>query len=88
MNESVLGPGLCFCVNESVQRSIANGKVRPAREIVKQEMADLSCRKPIEELDTLVDCSKVVAELGWDQPQSLDESLVRYQGRESIKPYD
>ena len=65
-----------------------NLEQRPAREIVKQEMADLSCRKPIEELDTLVDCSKVVAELGWDQPQSLDESLVRYQGRESIKPYD
>ncbi len=65
-----------------------NLEQRPGREIVEQEMADLPCRKPIEELDTLVDCSKVVAELGWDQPQSLDESLAKYKGRESIKPYD
>jgi len=65
-----------------------NLEQRPAREVVDEEMADAPCRKPIEELDTLVDCSKVEAELGWHQPQSLEESLSKYQGRESIKPYD
>jgi nucleoside-diphosphate-sugar epimerase len=65
-----------------------NLEQRPAREIVEQEMADLPCRKPIEEMDSLVDCSKVEAELGWYQPQSLDESLARYEGRESVRPYD
>ena len=65
-----------------------NLEQRPGREIVEQEMAVVPCRKPIEELDTLVDCSKVVAELGWDQPQSLDESLAKYKGREIIKPYN
>lgn len=65
-----------------------NLEQRPAREIVEQELSSLPCAQPLEELDTLVDCSKVEAELGWDQPQSLDKSLAKYQGRESIKPYD
>jgi len=65
-----------------------NLEQRPAREIVEQEMADLPCRIPIEELDRLVDCSKVETELGWRQPRSLEESLAKYVGRESVRPYD
>ena len=64
-----------------------NLEQRPAREIIEQEMPDLPNRKPIEEMESLVDCSKVEADLGWEQPHSLDESLARYEGRESIKPY-
>lgn len=60
----------------------------PARDFVERELSHLPCKIPIEEMDSLVDCSKVEVELGWRQPQSLDQSLEAYEGRESVRPYD
>ena len=60
----------------------------PAREIAAQELSHLPCKRPIEEMDSLVDCSKVEVELGWSQPQSVAESCEKYRGGESVRPYD
>lgn len=59
-----------------------NLEQRPAREIIEAELSHLPCRKPLGEMDTLVDCSKVEAELGWEQPRSLIESYQKYYGNE------
>ncbi len=49
----------------------------PASEIIRRELSHVPLKKPIQEIDNLVDCSKVEAELGWIQPQSLRESYLR-----------
>ena len=60
----------------------------PAREFATQDLSHLPCKSPIEEMDSLVDCSMVETELGWQQPQSLAESVQKYEGGESVRPYD
>ncbi len=65
-----------------------NLEQRPALEIIKKELSHLSCHKPLEEMDSLVDCSKVITELGWEQPQSMAESLEKYGELEPLRPYE
>ncbi len=65
-----------------------NLEQRPALEIIKEELSQLPCHKPLDEMDSLVDCSKVEAELGWEQPKSMAESFEKYGKFEPIRPYD
>ena len=64
-----------------------NLEQRPAREIIEQELSHLPCHKPMEEMDSLVDCTKVETELDWQQPKSLTESFEKYGSRKPAKPY-
>lgn len=64
-----------------------NLEQRSTIEVIESELAHLPCKKPIGEMDSLVDCSKVEAELGWTQPRSLDESYKQYCEFESVRPY-
>ena len=64
-----------------------NLEQRPTLEIIEGELAHLPCEKPIEEMDSLVDCSIVEAELGWTQPQSLKESYKKYCEFERVRSY-
>ncbi|MDA0349713.1 MAG: NAD(P)-dependent oxidoreductase [Verrucomicrobia bacterium] len=65
-----------------------NLEQQPAREIIEAELSHLPCKKPIEEMDSLVDCSKVEAELGWQQPQSMAESFEKYGSLNAVRPYE
>jgi len=62
-----------------------NLEQRPAQEIIEEELSHLPCSRPIKNMDTLVDCAKVEAELGWEQPRSLTESYHKYYGNEFEK---
>jgi nucleoside-diphosphate-sugar epimerase len=64
-----------------------NLEQKPAWEIIEKELSQLPRNKPIEEMDSLVDCSKVESELGWTQPRSLAESYEKYRHLEVLKPY-
>lgn len=65
-----------------------NLEQRPAQEIIEAELSHLPCNKPIKEMDSLVDCSKVVTELGWQQPQSMAESFEKYGSLNAVQPYE
>jgi len=65
-----------------------NLEQRPAREIILAELSHIPCHKPIEEMDSLVDCSKVIEELGWEQPQSMIESFEKYGALKRASPYE
>jgi nucleoside-diphosphate-sugar epimerase len=64
-----------------------NLEQKTAQEVIAEGLQDVPCKKPVEELDSLVDCSRVEAELGWRQPQSMQESYEAYGSRETAKPY-
>ena len=64
-----------------------NLEQRPAQEIIKEELSRLPCNKSLEEMDSLVDCSKVERELGWKQPQTMVESFEKYGDFKRVKPY-
>lgn len=64
-----------------------NLEQRSTLEVIESELAHLSRKKPIEEMDSLVDCSKVESELGWTQPMSLAASFEEYREFESVKSY-
>lgn len=55
---------------------------RKVSDIIQRELSHVPCKKPVEEMDSLVDCSKVEKELGWSQPRSLMESYEKYQNLE------
>ena len=55
-----------------------NLEQRPTREVIEEQLFHLPCKKPLEEMDSLVDCSKEETELGWQQPKSLLESYKNY----------
>jgi len=65
-----------------------NLEQRPALEIIEKELSHLPCHKPLDDMDSLVDCSKVSAELGWEQPQSMAESFEKYGKLEPLRPYE
>lgn len=65
-----------------------NLEQRPALEIIEKELSHLPCDKPLDDMDSLVDCSKVSAELGWEQPQSMAESFEKYGKLEPLRPYE
>ncbi len=65
-----------------------NLEQRPAREIIDGELSHLPCKKPVEEMDSLVDCSKVEADLGWEQPKSMAESFEKYRALKAVQPYE
>lgn len=65
-----------------------NLEQRPALEIIEKELSHLPCHKPLDEMDTLVDCSSVIADLGWEQPQSMADSFEKYGNLEPLKPYE
>ena len=52
-----------------------NLEQRPAKEVIEEQLSHIPCKKPIKEMDSLVDCVQVEAALGWKQPQSLMESF-------------
>lgn len=65
-----------------------NLEQRSAREIIEKELSHLPCHKPLDEIDSLVDCSTVIAELGWEQPQSMAESFEKYGKLKPLRPYE
>ena len=65
-----------------------NLEQRSAREVIEEQLSDLHRNKPIEEMDSLVDCSKVESELGWKQPNSLEESFAKYARYKEVLPYE
>lgn len=65
-----------------------NLEQRPARVVIEEQLSGLTRRMPLESMDSLVDCSKVEAELGWKQPQSMAESFERYGELDAVRPYD
>ena len=64
-----------------------NLEQRPAREVIEEQLSDIPSKIPLEEMDSLVDCSKVEAELGWEQPRTLEESLEAYGRLAEVAPY-
>ncbi|MDG2255385.1 MAG: NAD(P)-dependent oxidoreductase [Opitutaceae bacterium] len=64
-----------------------NLEQRPAREVIEEQLSDIPSKIPLEEMDSLVDCSKVEAELGWEQPRTLEESLEAYGRLAKVAPY-
>lgn len=64
-----------------------NLEQKTAQEVIAEGLQAVPCKKPIEELDSLVDCSRVEAELGWRQPQSMQESYEKYGSQNTIRPY-
>lgn len=56
-----------------------NLEQRPTLEIIEQELSHLPCKKPIDEMDSLVDCAKVETELGWEQPKSMADAFRKYE---------
>ncbi len=65
-----------------------NLEQRPAREIIDEEMPNLALNLPIERIDSLVDCSRVETELGWQQPNSMAESVERFGGLQGVRSYE
>lgn len=57
------------------------------QEVIAEGLAEVPCRKALEQLDSLVDCSSVVADLGWQQPRSMSESLEKYGSCKAIRKY-
>ena len=55
-----------------------NLEQRETREVIEEQLSSIPCRKPVGEMDSLVDCSKVEEELAWEQPESLDASWAKY----------
>ena len=64
-----------------------NLEQRPAREVIEEQLSDIPFKRPFEEINSLVDCSKVEAELGWRQPRTLEESLEAYGRLAEVAPY-
>lgn len=64
-----------------------NLEQKSAQEVIAEGLQDVPCKKPVDELDSLVDCSRVEAELGWRQPQSMKESFEKYRSFKAIRPY-
>jgi|TARA_B110000495_G_scaffold202616_1_gene223222 nucleoside-diphosphate-sugar epimerase len=64
-----------------------NLEQRQAREVIEGQLSGLHRKKPIAEMDSLVDCTKVETELGWKQPQSLEESFAKYSEYKAVLPY-
>ena len=65
-----------------------NLEQRPAQQVISEQLSHLQLKKPIEEMDSLVNCRKAESELGWRQPQSLVESIGIYQKREIFSGLD
>lgn len=62
-----------------------NLEQRPAREVIEEQLSHIPLNKALEDMDSLVDCSKVEQELAWQQPQSLEESFHRYVPLENLQ---
>jgi len=60
---------------------------KTAQEVIADGLVDVPCSKPVEELDSLVDCTRVEAEIGWRQPQSMKESFEAYGTLKVVRPY-
>lgn len=54
-----------------------NLEQREVSEIIEEQLSHVPFRKRVEEMDSLVDCSKVEEELGWAQPESLGAYLAK-----------
>ena len=65
-----------------------NLEQRSAREVIEEQLAHLPCKKPVEEMDSLVDCTNEEMELGWQQPKSLAESFEIYGHIQEFKGLD
>ncbi|MEM9160728.1 MAG: NAD-dependent epimerase/dehydratase family protein, partial [Verrucomicrobiota bacterium] len=63
-----------------------NLEQRSVSEIVGEQLSGVELKKPLDELDSLVDTSVVEKELGWERPQSLAESLEKYGHLEDVRP--
>ncbi len=57
-----------------------NLEQRSTREVVNEQLAHISWRRPLEQWDSLVDCSRAEDELGWRQPKTLAEAFERQKG--------
>jgi len=55
-----------------------NLEQRKVRDLIQEQLSHVPCRKPMEEMDSLVDCSKAEEQLGWKQPRSLDGSWAKF----------
>ena len=55
--------------------------------MIEEQLSDIPFKRPFEEINSLVDCSKVEAELGWRQPRTLEESLEAYGRLAEVAPY-
>jgi nucleoside-diphosphate-sugar epimerase len=64
-----------------------NLEQKTAQEVIADGLVDVPCSKPVEELDSLVECTRVEAELGWRQPQSMKESFEAYGTLKVVRPY-
>ena len=64
-----------------------NLELKPTHEVIAEGLEDVPRNKPLEEMDSLVDCSRVESELGWKQPQSMAEAFQKYGSLKSLKPY-
>ena len=62
-----------------------NLEQRPAREVIAEQLSHLPRKEAFEPMDSLVDCSLVEAELGWQQPNSLEEAFEKYVQKEDIR---
>ena len=63
-----------------------NLEQRPAQEVIAEQLAHLPHKKPIQEMNSLIDCSKAERELGWKQPESLKTAYEKYGKLEDVMP--
>ena len=61
---------------------------RQVSEIIHSDLSHLQYKKPLQEIDSLVDCKKVELELGWKQPKSLFKAFQKYRKLEKINNVD
>ena len=64
-----------------------NLEQKTPQEVIGEGLAHVPCNKPLETMDSLVDCSRVERELGWQQPQSMNDSYEKYGTLKSVRPY-
>ena len=65
-----------------------NLEQRATREIIEEQLAHIPCKKPIEAMNSLVDCTNEEIELGWQQPKSLVESFKNYGHIKELEGFD
>ncbi len=64
-----------------------NLEQKTAQEVIAEGLQGIPCKKREEALDSLVDCSRVESELGWQQPASMKESYETYRSFKPVRPY-
>lgn len=74
--------------NQYFVASKDNLEQRSVRELIEEQLSSIPLKKSLDSMDSLVDCSKVEAELGWKQPQSLAESVEKYGDLDAVRPYN